>query len=72
MRTEALRHKPRCLLRDPQILSQCRAGDALFVGRDEPDRHEPNAQFNLAVFKDRSNLDRETLAAIGAFVCPLI
>ena len=40
--------------------------------RDKPDRHEPLAERDFAIFKDRSNLDAETLLAVAALVVPVI
>ena len=50
-------HEPSRLLGDADILRQLRAGDPLLVRRDQPNRHEPLAQLDLAVFENGADLD---------------
>lgn len=66
--TKAMGDEPRALLRDPQILRQLGAGDALLVGRDKPDRQHPSAERQFAILKDGADTDGKPLAAVAALV----
>jgi hypothetical protein len=65
---QTVKHEPCRLLRDLDVLRELGAGDTLLVGGNQPDRHKPLPQRDFAVFEDRPDLDRETLAAIAALV----
>lgn len=65
---KAMKHKPRRLLCDANVLCELRAGDPFLVRSDEPNRHHPLAQLDLAVLKDRADLDRKPLPTVTALV----
>ena len=64
---DAMRKKPRALLRDAQRAVKFVGTNAILRASDEPHSNEPFVEADRAVFHDRSNLERE-LAALGAFL----
>lgn len=58
--------EPRRLLRDLEVLRERRGGNALRMVRNQPNRHEPLAEWQLGVFEDRPDFDRKPLAALAA------
>src|SRR3990167_3327267 len=61
-----VKDEPRALLRDLQILGERRAGDALRMIGDHPNRHVPLAERQFRVAENRTDLDREAGATVAA------
>jgi hypothetical protein len=61
-----MQNKPRGLLRDLQIFGECRAGDALRMIGDHPNRHVPLTQREFGVAEDRADFDRKASATVAA------
>jgi hypothetical protein len=59
-----LEHEPRCFLRNVNIAGELKRGNTLFVGRNEPDSHEPLDQLDFGVVKQGVCADIEILACI--------
>jgi len=66
--TKAMEHEPCRFLRDFQVLSELRGGNALLVAGDHPNGDEPLTQGELRVLENRANLNGEALAALAALV----
>lgn len=65
-----MQHEPSRLLRDADVASERGAGNTLLVRGQQPDRHKPLPQRNLAVFEDGADPDAEPLATLGTLVGP--
>ncbi len=63
---KAMKDKPSGLLSDLEVLRERGASDALGMVGDQPNSDEPLAEWKLGVLKDRTNLDRKPLPAVGA------
>lgn len=69
---QAVGHEPSGFLRHAKVFSELRAGDALLVRSDKPDREHPRTQRDFAVLKDRADLDGEPLATVAALVSAVV
>src|SRR6266496_467509 len=69
---EPMKHEPRGLLRDAEIASELRAGDAFLVAGDQPNRDKPLPQRELGIGEDRPDLYREPLPASLALMGALV
>lgn len=66
-----MRHEPRRLVSNVQHSVKLVRAHALLRRAEKEDRHEPFANWDVRVFKDGSNRDRELLPARSALVKPL-
>lgn len=69
---KTVQHEPSGFLCHLDIAGERGASNALLVRSDEPDRHEPLAERNFAIFEDRADFDAEALLAVAALVVPVI
>ena len=65
---KAMQHEPSRLLGNSKVGRERRAGDALWVRRDHPDRRIPSAKGKLCILKNGPDADAETLTADVALV----